>query len=121
MPSGMSITVVGLEKARRRVDKLDAKRLTPVVRRGFSLAGSRLASAMRAESPRRTGTLAKSIRSRGRAGIWLVGPTARYRHLVIRGARGGAMPSNPFVDRVVGRLGPSITRNISDGIIRATR
>lgn len=130
MASGMSITVVGLEKARARLEKLDAKRLAVVTRRGFSLAGSRLASAMRAEAPFRTGNLRNSIRSRGRRGTWYVGPTARYRHLVIRGTKdrrpgsnggGGVMPSNPFVDRVLARHTPGVIRNITDGIIRATR
>ncbi|MCA1570402.1 MAG: HK97 gp10 family phage protein [Chloroflexi bacterium] len=117
---GVTVTVEGMAKARARLDKLQDRQLMTAVRRGFSLGGTRLARGIRAEAPKRTGHLARSVRSRGKRGEWRIGPTAWYRHFVIRGTRRGVRP-NAFVDRGVSRHLGAVTADIGQGIIRATR
>ncbi len=82
----MSVTIKGLEDLHRKLQALD--RAADKDRNKAIVAGARvLVAPMRAAAPKVTGTLRKSVKVSNRRGSVSVGPTARHRHLVIRGTR----------------------------------
>ena len=103
-----------IAKVVKKLNAAQGKPLQVQVQRATYLWGDLLARRIKAATPRRTGVLRKSVRSRPikrnfrvTAGVH-VGPRAPHRHLVIRGHRivtpggrdtGRRSTPNPFVDR----------------------
>lgn len=118
---GLSVRLDGLNRALAALDRQSGTALKRRVRMGMQAGGKLLVKPIRAEAPRRTGTLARSVSVRtGRDGSVSVGPRSWYRHFVIRGTRRG-VTANPFVDRAVDSNLDPAKRRVADVILRGRR
>jgi hypothetical protein len=104
----VSVVVKGLSEVQKVLDGYSPKALDKRMQKALMVGARTLVRPMRAEAPKRTGLLARSIsarRGRRERPSAVVGPRggkrgAFYRHFVIGGSRTGMRP-NPFVDRAV--------------------
>lgn len=107
---------VDAEEVTKALDALDSKQSAKALKAAVRKAGNFLKPKVKAEAPKRTGKLQKSVRAKTkktRDGFSsIVAPFAPHRHLVIQGTnerfnRAGAfrgrMTANPFVDRAADR------------------
>lgn len=115
MPS--SVQVLGireLESAIARLRTFNSDQ-SAAVRKVDRKAARATRNIIRAETPKGpTGNLERAVQVRKFGGltlVWINRKIAPHLHWVNFGARGGAMPANPFFDR---------GRNKSRGVVRAT-
>lgn len=116
MPGSVSFEISAKDIARvqKKLKAASGKPLYQRMQRATLAAGDLLVPRIQAQTPRRTGFLRRSTRSKlGRSHgatnlTVIVGPTAPHRHLVIRGHRivtpggrylGRRTKANPYVDR----------------------
>lgn len=114
------------------LDKLDGPESRKAMKGAVRKAGQFLKPKVKAEAPKRTGALRKSVRAKtkktrdGYSSI--VAPFARHRHLVIKGTKErftrsgafrGRMPANPFVDRAADRWEDAAIRVAEDELARS--
>lgn len=121
MPVSLTVRLVGLEQALAALDRQSGRSLERRVVLGMRTGAQMLVAPIRAQAPKRTGYLARSVKVRtGRGGSVSVGPRAWYRHFIIRGTKRG-IRANPFVDRGVDSNLEAVKDRVADVILRGKR
>ena len=105
----LEISQRDIDRVNKRLDKWKDKPLAVRLEKAIQGAASLLVNPIRGNTPVVTGNLRRSVRvtklrkQSGEIAAYKVGPTARHKHLIIRGTSRG-VEANPFVDRAVNPL-----------------